>query len=169
MIFQSTPSSRKVTRRIGENLLSIFISIHTFLAEGDIDCTKTENYLAEFQSTPSSRKVTLGRIKYENTPGGFQSTPSSRKVTTNDARHLLSKLFQSTPSSRKVTALATEKIHGEFISIHTFLAEGDNAITFAPPPTVGFQSTPSSRKVTKNTMNFFILMPNFNPHLPRGR
>ncbi|WP_295250070.1 hypothetical protein, partial [Ruminococcus sp.] len=39
--------------------LTIFISIHTFLAEGDFRWQRIQELYKRFQSTPSSRKVTL--------------------------------------------------------------------------------------------------------------
>ena len=37
-IFQSTPSSQKVTTKSAKHRIDDLISIHTFLAEGDSDC-----------------------------------------------------------------------------------------------------------------------------------
>ena len=55
------------------------------------------------------------------------------------------------------------------ISIHTFLAEGDGFCFWLIEQNIQFQSTPSSRKVTLLLTDSIRLLPNFNPHLPRGR
>ena len=78
--FQSTPSSRKVTQLAYAILDVTKISIHTFLAEGDHLLGSCNTYVSVFQSTPSSRKVT-GVDCTLNDYKIFQSTPSSRKVT----------------------------------------------------------------------------------------
>ena len=55
------------------------------------------------------------------------------------------------------------------ISIHTFLAEGDQLAVVINQALYEFQSTPSSRKVTTIVNHFNTPFTNFNPHLPRGR
>ena len=57
-IFQSTPSSQKVTHCTSYCLLTFFISIHTFLTEGDCNEFFASSRPSLFQSTPSSQKVT---------------------------------------------------------------------------------------------------------------
>ena len=104
-IFQSTPSLRKVTIVEYENGEVCKISIHTFLAEGDIresiDCY---DYV-KFQSTPSLRKVTNDK-QGNASKFIFQSTPSLRKVTALQLPRVApEKQFQSTPSLRKVTRM----------------------------------------------------------------
>ena len=100
--FQSTPSSRKVTVGRFNSVRRITISIHTFLAEGD------------------SLKISLCCPQQQ-----FQSTPSSRKVTTMIDFHRLQNLI----SIHTFLAEGDEKgVNGAantLISIHTFLAEGD--------------------------------------------
>ena len=122
-LFQSTPSSRKVTSESGVFRRKTAISIHTFLAEGDRNHTERSRKTMAFQSTPSSRKVTK-MLRQGEWRDVFQSTPSSRKVTGSCAR------FQTM----------------SLISIHTFLAEGDEDLD--------------------NAANSGS---DFNPHLPRGR
>ena len=100
----------------------------------------------EFQSTPSSRKVTSQRQDFEHLQLNFNPhLPRGRWPITSPS-YFTPRLFQSTPSSRKVTRKDTSMIKEGFISIHTFLAEGD-----------GFTQTSQQLEV------------NFNPHLPRGR
>ena len=124
LVFQSTPSLRKVT--IYSDLLEVvsIISIHTFLAEGD-PLTSTSYVRRDiFQSTPSLRKVTLRLLR----------------------RQQILTVFQSTPSLRKVTCESDVKSENRYISIHTFLAEGDHA-----------------RRAKQVELTYF------NPHLPCGR
>ena len=145
--FQSTPSSRKVTICSSTLFDGMKISIHTFLTEGDLLQPVYLIPSKRFQSTPSSRKVTQYLCDYYEadvisihtflTEGDllpfnqslpdtlFQSTPSSRKVTQDTAENVLGYLFQSTPSSRKVTNGKLSSCHFWYISIHTFLTEGD--------------------------------------------
>ena len=101
------------------------ISIHTFLAEGDVRYSFKARSLHPFQSTPSSRKVTAYNNSQRENGNRFQSTPSSRKVTLLCKLCCTSGKFQSTPSSRKVTHITTLSKKVKKISIHTFLAEGD--------------------------------------------
>ena len=167
MLFQSTPSLRKVTFLLCTRmLLSRFQSTPSLrkVTEQDLRPRIPD----QFQSTPSLRKVTtivcfLTIVKsisihtfltegdynaaglYQN-QYLFQSTPSLRKVTLlfDDCLSLLQ--FQSTPSLRKVTDEDGEIGRLDNISIHTFLAEGDSVA-------VG--------RYRCNT--------HFNPHLPCGR
>ena len=171
-IFQSTPSSRKVTVRL-KRASSPFSYFNPHLPRGRWLVTVSLSlYQIWFQSTPSSRKVTLQHLLHPLTLQIFQSTPSSRKVTQVQQQICHSQIFQSTPSSRKVTFISGDITFSDYISIHTFLAEGDlltemyNQYTgnFNPhlprgrwhmeigiyTAPVKFQSTPSSRKVTFN-------------------
>ena len=124
LLFQSTPSLRKVTPRLKASYHDLKISIHTFLAEGDQQRFPCLSAGQQFQSTPSLRKVTpmAAFICYLV---GFQSTPSLRKVTKILLILYQSHQFQSTPSLRKVTSSNLQK-----------------------RSLFKFQSTPSLRKVT---------------------
>ena len=168
-IFQSTPSSRKVTIPHGTEsrcwshfnphlprgrwrfALEVIcrtehISIHTFLAEGDRRLYIWLHTLMNFNPhLPRGRWQVDDPLILSHYP--FQSTPSSRKVTLIGLMLLTSTWFQSTPSSRKVTCF----------NFSDFIA------------TVKFQSTPSSRKVTRFDVYCRRGWTNFNPHLPRGR
>ena len=68
---------------VGEGVSSpiINISIHTFLAEGDDQTLYYTDTQYLFQSTPSLRKVTTQAIATLTDKQKFQSTPSLRKVT----------------------------------------------------------------------------------------
>ena len=84
-------------------MLSIAISIHTFLAEGDKYISLQKYRMVNFNPH-------LPRGRWHN----------------DIARPLHEQAFQSTPSSRKVTDMKNNSIkYSISISIHTFLAEGD--------------------------------------------
>ena len=90
-----------------------------------------------------------------------------------------------------MTTTAVNDVYDFFISIHTFLAEGDNKLAVARYTLAVFQSTPSLQKVTwiedSYTVSVTISIHTFlaegdwklceisnnesyfNPHLPRGR
>jgi len=123
-----------------------YISIHTFLTEGDKIATITITPENIFQSTPSSQKVTIDHIEYD----AFGCISIHTFLTEGDM------------DSAALPALWN-------ISIHTFLTEGDscrfNGI-FVP---LLFQSTPSSQKVTSLSVYQFSSQTDFNPHLPHRR
>ena len=145
-----------------------YISIHTFLAEGDkaAFCDSVHDTL--FQSTPSLRKVTVQPFPNRACALDFNPHLPCGRWPEEGISRCYSYLFQSTPSLRKVTqksyvlsASYPISIHtflaegdrtggtdwwGECISIHTFLAEGDDL----------------DRKIATS-------LTNFNPHLPCGR
>ena len=147
-LFQSTPSSRKVTNNRCVCRDDRCISIHTFLAEGDIFAPffrsvkniSIHTFLAEGDFLNIKGKclypcsisihtfLTEGdlQIYYRHSlKSPFQPTPSLRKVTTIVIQCLITGVFQSTPSSRKVTAELIRSGEKYIISIHTFLTEGD--------------------------------------------
>ena len=122
-----------------------FISIHTFLAEGDnesqyrasISLISIHTFLAEgdalkgviFRDPQISIHTFLAEGDLQLFPLGFSFYP-----------------FQSTPSLRKVTYEQKPMLVTDAISIHTFLAEGDI----------------SCRRKGMHCSYF-------NPHLPCGR
>ena len=99
----------------------------------------------------------------------FQSTPSLRKVTRAHNMDLgMWGKFQSTPSLRKVTIKISSTIWEYGISIHTFLAEGDNFNVFSSSNDSYFNPhLPCGRWHASGTIG--ITLPDFNPHLPCGR
>ena len=101
-VFQSTPSLRKVTCNLLTFRTSIFISIHTFLTEGDC-CTL---FLIR------NIRISIHTFLTEGDCIAFIN--SSCCI-----------LFQSTPSLRKVTLYCSFAFPFLQISIHTFLTEGD--------------------------------------------
>ena len=101
-LFQSTPSSRKVTAGASVIAYIIGISIHTFLAEGDIAMPPFLEPLVKFQSTPSSRKV----------------TSISNSIRSRDHISIHTFLAEGDEPDG-----GSDRVH--HISIHTFLAEGD--------------------------------------------
>ena len=234
--FQSTPSLQKMTTTAVNDVYDFFISIHTFLAEGDNKLAVARYTLAVFQSTPSLQKVTWIEDSYTvsvtisihtflaegdgsrmsvwraipnfnpHLPcGRWHLDLKSQSSSTNFNPHLprgrwqrhrkyytrcnayfnphlprgrwqnnlnvtLSiNIFQSTPSSRKVTCMDTNQLGQKEISIHTFLAEGDDTTRDRIQMLEPFQSTPSSRKVTLRPRSDMSDWTHFNPHLPRGR
>ena len=163
--FQSTPSLRKVTEVLQEKGIELIISIHTFLAEGDIFKRFVILIWSIFQSTPSLRKVTS--LKFDFIHGESISIH---------------------------TFLAEGDMYGWqhlflcSISIHTFLAEGDRCKkvlfqciqNFNPHLPCGrwlfklandnhlliFQSTPSLRKVTlKGELKWSLIIFQSTPSL----
>ena len=100
--FQSAPSLRKVTTSHGIYGNGRLISIHTFLAEGD-----HPGIPLDLQNSNFNPHLPCGR---------WQVRCRNYKM--------LGK-FQSTPSLRKVTRNSKDESCGMDISIHTFLAEGD--------------------------------------------
>ena len=128
-----------------------YISIHTFLAEGDIfmiiGIRTSKNFNPHL---PCGRRLVRGP---EVTIGvAFQSTPSLRKATTWDGSADITAAFQSTPSLRKATVFSKRLRYYLSISIHTFLAEGDTARWRNIRKNTEFQSTPSLRKATNKNI-----------------
>ena len=80
LVFQSTPSSRRVTAGAEAGAVAVAISIHALLTEGDLPYRHSVNHgnisihalLTEGDSSPS---LVWGEIWI------FQSTPSSRRAT----------------------------------------------------------------------------------------
>ena len=92
-----------------------------------------------------------GRIDRRCRDCTFQSTPSLRKVTTPladicNCRRISIHTFLAEGDEDQYRICKRLRI-----SIHTFLAEGDTLSRFSPLMSVAFQSTPSLRKVTENT------------------
>ena len=150
--------------------MPFWISIHTFLTEGDTGYHTCRCIFWYFNPhLPYGRW--LGDTEMCWHCREFQSTPSLQKVTQGKRNKTAIAKFQSTPSLQKVTATYFACIKRLSISIHTFLAEGDSSrlqmlfakMDFNPhlpcrrwrKQDVGvesyteFQSTPSSRKVTQ--------------------
>ena len=100
--FQSTPSLRKATVLAMRSGYIKCISIHTFLAEGDLLMILLHESWNHFNP-----HLPCGRRR------------SQKGIALSGLK------FQSTPSLRKATPTATQKGSWMRISIHTFLAEGD--------------------------------------------
>ena len=121
------------------------ISIHTFLAEGDlsrslvilIGIISIHTFLAE--GDHSTEQWCIHEMYFNpHLPCG------RRQAEEMDKR--LEEAFQSTPSLRKATMTQGFDEELESISIHTFLAEGDDVMCL-----------------------IFLSVTHFNPHLPCGR
>ena len=169
-----------------------FISIHTFLAEGD--CKFAGGIWTRWYFNPH---LPCGRWQHKRfkkiSPDWFQSTPSLRKVTFMQWNtDTLSRLFQSTPSLRKVTCSTwLLRKYCSWISIHTFLAEGDLSVQvpiwlkydFNPHLPCGRWpiSTAAAKRCWTISIHTFLaegdyssgtystILYYFNPHLPCGR
>ena len=123
------------------------ISIHTFLAEGDLGYRICFDSLFYFNPhLPCGRwpdSLLFSRQFCNFNPHLPYGRWRHSSIVTWQAY-----TFQSTPSLQKVTTTAVNDVYDFFISIHTFLAEGDNKLAVARYTLAVFQSTPSSRKVT---------------------
>ena len=166
--FQSTPSSRKVTRfdvycRRG------WTNFNPHLPRGRWpEVVAEENYFCEFQSTPSSRKVTEGaeeltksikisihtflaegdKVRRRSHTGYHDFNPHlprGRWRKSGGSKVIIDNFNPHLPRGRWRASDTWGETEGE-ISIHTFLAEGD------------FPTIVSA-----------ALQIDFNPHLPRGR
>ena len=123
--FQSTPSTRRVTRGVGSYCLT-----------------------TAFQSTPSTRRVT-----HERNGGGagilFQSTPSTRRVTESidalDSTPIIS--IHTLHTEGDIIQMELSNLPSD-ISIHTLHTEGDHIPPYLLLLSIQFQSTPSTRRVT---------------------
>ena len=60
MKFQSTPSVRRATKKLGRAIVRQFISIHALREEDDLYPVACRSRKAIFQSTPSARRTTPG-------------------------------------------------------------------------------------------------------------
>ena len=167
IIFQSTPSSQKVTAYFYGRRKRNRISIHTFLTEGDKRDLRMRHLPHHFNPhLPHRRWRCFGRWGYKTDDFNphlphrrwlirqpaklrfslFQSTPSSQKVTQALGWEPRNLKFQSAPSSQKVTDQFCNCTGYPKISIRTFLTEGDMPTT------------------TRDNPN-----QDFNPHLPHRR
>ena len=123
-IFQSTPSSRRETRRPHGPGVSAIISIHSLLAEGDPppppcppDADISIHSLLAEGDASSTASPRWKRNFNPLPPRGGRPCPARR------ARSNFS--FQSTPSSRRETRYIIVVARDVRISIHSLLAEGD--------------------------------------------
>ena len=100
--FQSTPSLQKVTATYFACIKRLSISIHTFLAEGDLGYRICFDSLFYFNPHLPCGRWQKSSSTY-HLMRSFQSTPSLRKVTFDWFVLPTNFLFQSTPSLRRVT------------------------------------------------------------------
>ena len=101
--FQSTPSSRKVTKNEFQAYKNIMISIHTFLAEGDLLTEMYNQYTGNFNPhLPRGRWRFRTNFSYWGTMISIHTFLAEGDWCTVDKTSFCV-LFQSTPSSRKVT------------------------------------------------------------------
>ena len=167
--FQSTPSSRKVTLR-SCSLCHVYLHFNPHLPRG----RWLWKWVFSINYKYFNPHLPRGRWPVEEKLYGmseqFQSTPSSRKVTFQCIEFYAITAYFNPHLPRGRWRLIFILIFGLIqISIHTFLAEGDQSITTNSFMVWQFQSTPSSRKVTFLFLPSFCNSLDFNPHLPRGR
>ena len=122
--FQSTPFSRRVTNYCNSCHSCNSISIHTLLAKGDYFQLLDIHFGVNFNPHPSREGWRISSYSF-NPSLVFQSTPFSRRVTKHDLSSLRFHSFQSTPFSRRVTLAGCKCSIALQISIHTLLAKGD--------------------------------------------
>ena len=126
-IFQSTPSSRRETRPTAAKAeKAATISIHSLLAEGDTMTAILPSKKSYFNPLPPRGGRPVPRSS-RSRRRAFQSTPSSRRETGIDHLRVAANRFQSTPSSRRETSSHLPAFPRSRISIHSLLAEGDEA------------------------------------------
>ena len=145
LLFQSTPSSQKVTSSWYRWRDQQYISIHTFLTEGDFSF-----FVVTFKMWYFNPHLPHRRWPHTRSNTAFMNhfnphLPHRRWHTIGNVGPIYV-VFQSTPSSQKVTCWLFYLHWRSNISIHTFLTEGDH-------------STCSALQHTDN----------FNPHLPHRR
>ena len=144
------------------------ISIHTFLAEGDGGLAGKGNWVNYFNPHLPCGRWRCDRTAEPEPDSAFQSTPSLRKVTQRHQRSRRESIFQSTPSLRKVTGNNCNSEPDAGISIHTFLAEGDGCVVTCSMQMRYFNPhLPCGRWPW--SLWVWIQIHNFNPHLPCGR
>ena len=146
-LFQSTPSLQKVTWIEDSYTVSVTISIHTFLAEGDGSRMSVWRAIPNFNPHLPRGRWRGSRNKAKAVKL-FQSTPSSRKVTICEYLHAVKDGISIHTFLAEGDRLPGIDSTGGHISIHTFLAEGDRLCLHDHDSAGQFQSTPSSRKVT---------------------
>ena len=126
-----------------------YISIHTFLAEGDVhyvisvyldNLISIHIFLAEGDEKADGAIYRVAKNFNPHFPCGRWQMRAAKEEQPI--------VFQSTPSLRKVTCICNAWKHVRIISIHTFLTEGDERDIALSERKIRFQSTPSLRKVT---------------------
>ena len=148
ILFLSTPSARRATRRLRGPFRLFQISIHALREEGDYECFKRRIKPNVFLSTPSARRATSPAI-IPLPPEKFLSTPSARRATLYFCAFMgYYHKFLSTPSARRATQLRRRTGHPHSISIHALREEGDPHPVRVAFIVHGFLSTPSARRAT---------------------
>ena len=148
--------------------MPFWISIHTFLTEGDTGYHTCRCIFWYFNPhLPYGRW--LGDTEMCWHCREFQSTPSLQKVTQGKRNKTAIAKFQSTPSLQKVTATYFACIKRLSISIHTFLAEGDSSRLQMLFAKMDFNPHLPCGRWPGLCKALFQCLNNFNPHLPCGR
>ena len=144
LVFQSTPSSRRVTEALTYFETPVQISIHTLLAESDLARHEDFNPYKGFQSTPSSRRVT--------------------KVIRTMIYDFSISIHTLLAESDSIVIFSTS---AEFISIHTLLAESDDTLDAEEKELLISIHTLLAESDRFNPRPIFDIG-HFNPHPPRG-
>ena len=122
--FQSTPLMRGETLDSAKQDHSIYISIHSPHARGDLAFTSSTQSQRTFQSTPLMRGET-SQARYYAHAETFQSTPLMRGETWKATITHATLKFQSTPLMRGETSIFKSIRINRGISIHSPHARGD--------------------------------------------
>ena len=125
LLFLSTPSARRATRRMADDGSPVIISIHALREEGDVRRLESARTCTDFYPRPprGGRLMTIWALQRRTI---FLSTPSARRATTRRPR--------SNPQCG--------------ISIHALREEGDVASINLTSSIFQFLSTPSARRAT---------------------
>ena len=123
--FLPTPSARRATATVGQNLFPCTISTHALREEGDPLSWSTKSTKPHFYPRP---------------PRGGRPTGATVTAT--------SGLFLPTPSARRATSLTPLPTGNKTISTHALREEGDFGGGLILPLQVRFLPTPSARRAT---------------------
>ena len=143
-----------------------YISIHSLLAEGDVDSVKRNlvQRISIHSLLAEGDQITLLLPVGINL---FQSTPSSQRETGD----IIPDIRQREISIHSLLAEGDHEVKFIFIigriSIHSLLAEGDTSALETCTHSVLFQSTPSSQRETTSAQCFLLIDYDFNPLPPR--
>ena len=152
MLFLSTPSARRATRRVQWPAQVYEISIHALREEGDEAVFKRSGALSKFLSTPSARRATVrsrqfcghGQDFYPRPPRGGRRVRRRRYAAGYDISiHAL--------REEGDRAGCRFLLDAQGISIHALREEGDSTAPTVSSRTTLFLSTPSARRATSSS------------------
>ena len=143
-IFQSTPSSQRETGICSRGAITLDISIHSLLAEGDVFAYGPRLPRTDFNPLPPRR----GRLSSKFIITfflNFNPLPPRRGRRFSLYHFANHWIFQSTPSSQRETASIPPESLFLHISIHSLLAEGDEEDKIKKRPMIDFNPLPPRR------------------------